>query len=450
MNLDISTNAIRAKVPSSDPSVLETVQTATNLVQDLRALKLLQDYLSRVSGAAADTSDTVIENPAMALKSYTQQMRNFIVGYLLTHDESLSPLSEIQSSKIYQGSASIKDPQHFESILANNLLVPAIPGNLFYMSCGENLEEHNLDLYNTYQTVKSLPENVNKLPAEIIASLIPLYPVSGLRSGANQIPQVLLSRWASILDMTAENTWTIDNLTVTTELEELIPIIGLRSITNYKAFMSLRILDRLLEEIPYNVAAAMKSLYQQAGQPNHPEVWLSNLKYTLRNPTSISEILMSYFTEKNLLEEYLNTWNSLSAVPSNSNNTPTELVSVLSSNSNYQAAAAKSTNYINNFLSILLSTYGGSNTLTSSERVDLFTNTFETWKTTLSSFGGILGAEGLIAIVAINQLNRISNYSAIPTANDELLTKLGKEGLAVSSYLSNAQFLESAFAGLAA
>jgi len=249
--------------------------------------------------------------------------------------------------------------------------------------------------------------------------------------------------------MSATNSWILDGLTVSTELAELVAIIGLRTVVNYKAFMCLRQLDKALEEIPHNVATAMKSLYQQAGYTSHPQVWLSNLKSTLKNPTSISTILMEYFTHKRIFDEYQDTWNSLSSVPSNSNTTPNELISVLSENSSYNDAAVKSSTYVNNLLSILLSAYGGSTSLNNTQRFDLFETTFETWKNTINSFGGVTGAEGLIAVVAINQLERISNYSALPTANDETLTSLGQEGLEITKYLSNTPFLEDAFAGLA-
>lgn len=454
--------ALRSNIPGSDPEVAKVVSTAANLVADLQALSLTQKQISRVSSQAVSDVELVSDDPGLFLSKSCDNMKELVCSYLFTYDEEISAFSEIPAVSQYllDNPTYEKEPEQILSILNTPLLVPAIPGNIFYTACGNNIQLHNPALYSQYIQQKTLYPA--KTDTEIIVALLPKFMFPGSYTGGNQIDPDLSSRWQDLLLLTNDvniedktDTFMLDGdlITVTRQSDEVIAIAGLRTKQNYKAFMALRNLDNLLDSISFLNARTLVLLYQEAGaSPYHVDIWLAKLKLLLAGKNNLTSLLMNYFTNRQTLEEYQDIWSWFGQVPVTSESTPADLTDILESNAELKNIKNLSMSYIaplgaTGDYYYLLDVFGTSTEHTDVQRSAAFSGVFVNWYNQLRSRGGILGVEAVILAACLTALERIKVGASV-NQSDSFISWYASDGLRLSGYLSNPGPIKNAFKSL--
>ncbi len=443
---------LRSAPLGDNPPVSKTVAGASALLQDLQGVTAAHEQLARVSEEAYKTSNKVQSDPDQAIGELADQLKELVCSYAYTHDVYLSPRSETPKSRSAKGTPAAweKDPSKLAEPVVNPLTVPSFPGNLFYMACRDDLAGYNPDLAAAFAAAKQAnkdqmaadPAYVPKTDTAMLAGLMPLYAVP-----RGDIPAELLTRWSNLIDLTAEDTWTLEGtpITVRTEADEVIAIAGLQQEADYRLFCFIQKLDEILEGIPLLQAQQLVSIFQQLGySPNHAGTWLARGRILLEPRGRVGTAMLQCFTERRSLAELRDVWDWVGS-KTVADSFPPE--NELESDSSLRALAVRSLNYVNLDRGDLLAGFDVSLDQDDETRVGRIQGTLERWKTQFDHWGGILGFDGIVLVAALTALERCKMAVKLGKSDDDL-TKLAADGTRLAGYLSNAGPLVQAFQAL--
>lgn len=445
MSLDrLNITALRSSSPGSDPQLSKVAASAAGLLRDLQALSATQEQLGRVATQASVDAQGAVEDPDGTLEKLCGHLKELVCSYVYTYDEELSEASEMPSSQTYLAPTHEKDPAKLLMSVTTPTTIPALPGNLLYLACGDDVQTVNPDLYAVLTSQNFQDAHVGETDTQKITALMPLYTIPGTAS----LPMDLRNRWADLLALTAQDTWQLTGgyeFSVKTSALEAVPIVGLRTVAGYQAFMALQELDSWFEQISVADARRLTGLYQEEGEdPNHKGVWLAYGKLALLGKATVTDVLMGILTERRDPHEFQDFWNWLGSTP-----TPgvAPNLSLINDDPDLYALQQASMNYADSLRESLLTGFEVDDQLGSQAKATAFQTKITQWRTTLKQQGGVLGAQAVLLVAALTALERV-RVAANQRLSEELVQKYGTEGSKIASYLFNAEPLQDAFAAL--
>ena len=449
MNILTSTGATRASSPGVDPEVGKVVANASGLAQDLQAVTELQNQLSRVATAASQDAQNTMVDPSATLNKLCGHMKELVCSYVYLYDATLSPSSETPSVQTATPVDYEKDPAKLLSAIRNPLTVPALPGNLFQLACGDDslgLQEYNYDLYTLLNDSSFQALYEGTTDAQKVAACIPRYAIPRAQSDP-EIPDALKQRWADLLTLNAADQVVNGVQTVHTEADEVIAIAGLQTLADYQAFTALRLLDQILKDINYTYADQLISAYQWAsGNPLHQGIWLARGVKALGGTSTIMDALVGYLSDRRPASEFhadqlasgfetqaLWEWLASPIVGGAPPSAEVEANPVL------KAIETASIAYVGTLRAALLSSLGSTQATMVSR--------FNSWHNTLAQRGGILGFEAIALVAALTALERVRVAASLNRSEAEI-AGYAADGLRLAGYVSNAGPLQDAFQAL--